>query len=329
LYLAQESLPSIIKKVEPSTVVVLTYDEDGTALGIGSGFFIDSNGDIITNYHVVEGASQARIKTADGNIHPVVAVVAEDRDGDLVRLSVDIPRNAVRSLSVSPSLPEVGERVIVVGNPLGLEHTVSDGIVSAIREIPSYGKIIQITAPISKGSSGSPVVNMKGEVIGVATFHMAWGENLNFAIPGERVARLRSGIGRPPLKGEATRRGYGPTSAEELYTAGLDCLGRKDYGKALSYFEKAAEKNPRSAEAHFGIGYCKLMLGRPEEAIRSYKDAIRVKPDYAEAHYNLGIAYFSIGEKGSAFQEYRILRDLNQVLAIKLFNHISSKAGKD
>ena len=106
-------------------------------------------------------------------------IVAEDREGDIIRVSVDIPLNVVHPLSVSASVPEVGERVVVIGSPLGLERTVSDGIVSAIREIPAFGKIIQTTASLSSGSSGSPVVNMKGEVIGVATFQVVEGQNLN------------------------------------------------------------------------------------------------------------------------------------------------------
>ncbi len=76
------------------------------------------------------------------------------------------------------------------GSPLGLEKTLSDGIVSAIREIPGFGKVIQITAPISPGSSGSPVLNMQGEVIGIVTFQIVEGQNLNFAIPSERIASL-------------------------------------------------------------------------------------------------------------------------------------------
>jgi hypothetical protein len=81
----------------------------------------------------------------------------------------------------------------VIGTPLGLEQTVSDGIVSARREIPGFGRIVQMTAPISPGSSGSPVLNMRGEVVGVATFLIDMGQNLNFAIPAEITGRLHRG----------------------------------------------------------------------------------------------------------------------------------------
>ncbi|MBU1290789.1 serine protease [bacterium] len=146
-----ESLPSIIKRIEPSTVIVFTYDRKGNFLRLGSGFFISQNGDVITNYHVLQGASSAKVKTSDGKTHPITYIVADDEQSDIIRLSVDIPSKYVYPLSLSETIPEVGERIIVYGSPLGLEKTVSDGIVSAIREVPDYGKLIQITAPVSPG----------------------------------------------------------------------------------------------------------------------------------------------------------------------------------
>ena len=185
-----ENLPTLIKIIKPSVVIVFAYDDKGEFLKLGSGFFISQSGDIITNYHVLQGADSAEVKTSDGKTYPITYIVAGDEQSDIICLSVDIPSQYVHPLSLSATVPEVGERIIVYGSPLGLEKTVSDGIVSAIREVPGYGKLIQITAPISPGSSGSPVLNMKGEVIGVATFQMIEGQNLNFAIPSERITKL-------------------------------------------------------------------------------------------------------------------------------------------
>ena len=185
-----ESLPSLIKRIKPSTVIIFAYDDKGEFLKLGSGFFISQSGDIITNYHVLQGASSAEIKASDGKTHPINYIVADDEQSDIICLSVNIPSQYVYPLSLSTTIPEVGERIIVYGSPLGLEKTASDGIISAIREVPGYGKLIQISAPISPGSSGSPVLNMKGEVIGIATLQMVEGQNLNFAIPSERIARL-------------------------------------------------------------------------------------------------------------------------------------------
>ena len=96
--LAQEELPAIVKRIEPSTVVILTYDKEGEMLGQGSGFFISPNGDVITNWHVLQGASRVEVKTAEGKVYPITQIVAEDREGDIIRVSADIPLNVVHPL---------------------------------------------------------------------------------------------------------------------------------------------------------------------------------------------------------------------------------------
>jgi tetratricopeptide (TPR) repeat protein len=300
--LAQERLSEIIKKIEPSTVVILTYDKDGNIISQGSGFFISKNGDIITSRHVLAGAYSAGVKTINGKIYPITLIVAEDKEADLIRASVNIPVESVYPLPISSSIPEVGERVAVIGSPLGLERTVSDGIISAVRDIPAFGKIYQITAPISPGSSGSPVVNMKGEVIGVATFQFVEGQNLNFAIPGERIAKLKTEKGKTLDEWKMGKTEEWLDSAEGLYYAGLIFLWADDYEKALPYFENAAKKDPLFAEAYFQIGFCNGSLGRYTEAIQAYKQAIRIKPDLAEAHYNLGWAYAKLGRYTEAIE---------------------------
>jgi len=302
---AQETLPEIIKKVQASTVLILTYDEAGKVKAQGSGFFISKNGDIITNRHVLEEASKAEIKVGEGKVYAITGIVAEDKEHDLIRASVDIPPEIVSPIELNCSVPEVGERVIVIGSPLGLDQTVSDGIVSAVREIPQFGKIIQITAPLSPGSSGSPVVNMKGEVIGIATFQILEGQNLNFSIPSERIAKLESGKVKTLAEWKSGKTEEWLSSAEGLSAIGLFHAGAEDYEKALSYLERAVKQDPNFADAYFLIGWCHDMLGKYNEAIESYKQAIRIKPDYAEAHFNLGGAYVSLGRYNEAIESYR------------------------
>ena len=358
--LAQENLPAIIKKIAPSVVLVLAYDDNRDFLGQGSGFFISKDGVVVTNRHVLEGINSAEIKTADGNVYPIDEVVAEDKDHDLIQvrarsieLALKFKQNTVRPLSISTSYPEVGERIIVIGSPLGLEQTVSDGIVSAIRKIPEFGNIIQITAPISPGSSGSPVVNMKGEVIGVATLQSIVGQNLNFAISGERLAILKPGSGEPLADYWIT--------AKELFRKGLSLFREKDYEKALYYFKKVVQRDEtflvsssiydHIGESNYALGryteaieafkkaislvdphasgsifwYHKIglsynALGNYIEAIDAYKMAINEYPTYAEAHFQLGFVYFKLGDWDSGVKEYRILKDLNGDLAHELYN---------
>ncbi len=306
-----ESLPSIIKRIEPSTVIVFTYDNKGNFLRLGSGFFISQNGDIITNYHVLYGASSAEIKTSDGKTYPITYIIAGDEQNDIIRLSVDIPSEYVLPLSLSETIPEIGERIIVYGNPLELEYTVSDGIVYSVREISEYGKIIQITAPISPGSSGSPVLNMNGEVIGIATFQMIEGQNLNFAIPGERIASLdlagdkKTSVGEELFEQEEKEK-KDSDYAYEAYNQAQIFIDKKEYKKALPYLEIAIKTDISSlkARAYFNIGFCHDKLKTYSKAIEAYKETIRIYPDYAIAHCNLGFAYDQLGFHEDAIEAY-------------------------
>jgi serine protease Do len=193
---AQENLPQLIKRILPAVVTVVGFNARGKPIRIGSGFFIDRQGHLITNLHVIQGVARAEVKLPHGGLYPLTVLVAEDKQADLVKLKVTLPEGTPHFLRVSPARPEVGEHVVVLGSPLGLEQTVSEGMVSAIRKIRHRGEFLQISAPISPGSSGGPVVNMQGQVIGIATFQIR-GQNINFAVPGNRVLALKDGPPRP------------------------------------------------------------------------------------------------------------------------------------
>jgi S1-C subfamily serine protease len=179
---AQQDLTPIVEKVSESVVVVYSLDSRGKISGQGTGFLV-TKGRIVTNRHVIDGAFAIKIKTKVGNIYSVTHVLAPNRNLDLACLFIRNAEERIKSLIPKSTAPKLGENILVIGNPLGLEQTVSNGIISAIRELKGFGKVYQLTAPISRGSSGSPVVDMKGEVLGVVTFYMQGGQNLNFAIP--------------------------------------------------------------------------------------------------------------------------------------------------
>jgi S1-C subfamily serine protease len=187
----QVSLAPLVKKIQPSVVTITTFNTSGESERLGSGFFVNKDGLVVTNYHVVEGAYRIIVETSNGTKYNVRTVIDSDKNNDLASLLVDIRSDKNNYLKISAVLPEPGDRVMVIGSPLGLEQTVSDGVVSAIRNITKTGEILQISAPISPGSSGGPVVNLRGEVIGVATFQIVAGQNLNFAIPGYRVLAIQ------------------------------------------------------------------------------------------------------------------------------------------
>src|SRR5216117_2335512 len=229
---AQDELPDLVRRIKPSAVAIETFDARGEKLARGSGFFIDVDR-VVTNRHVIEGAYRAEVHLNSGHSFPVKTVIAIDAEGDVALLKVDAPVNLVRPLSLDRTSPQEGESVVVIGNPFGLEGSVTNGIVSAVRDIPGFGRIIQITAPISPGSSGSPVVNMNGQVIGVATLQVTGGQSVNFAIPSERIAQLdRSALAdaQQISLGElvATTGRNKRAKAVEYFRAGLSFLTKDD-----------------------------------------------------------------------------------------------------
>src|SRR5205823_14621407 len=137
---ARTELPDLVRRVKPSVVSVLTYDAKGEPLISGTGFFVRP-GEVLTNMHVIKGAHRVEIHTLEGKgrTYPVAGALAIDEEADLALLSVNLPEERSRPLVLSSSLPEEGEQIFVIGNPLRLEGSVSDGIVSAVREVPDVG----------------------------------------------------------------------------------------------------------------------------------------------------------------------------------------------
>jgi tetratricopeptide (TPR) repeat protein len=301
---AQDFLPELVKRVKPSSVSIETFNAKGEPVSRGSGFFI-ANNRVITNRHVIERSTRVVITLVDGKKFIAKGVLAVDGEGDLALLQVDVPPGLSRPLPIVARVPQEGESIVVIGNPFGLEGSVSDGIVSAVREISGYGKIIQITAPISPGSSGSPVVNMYGQVVGVATLQAAEGQSLNFAVPAERIGQLKvSGLQTVSELSADTRKNK-RANAERAYSQGVAQLSRDDYARALPYFEQAADLDPNYAEAWYQAGYSYGALGRYQDALKASKQAAKLRPDWPEAFINVGASNYALGDYKEAAEAYR------------------------
>lgn len=319
----EETLPELVRRVKPSVVSVITYNEKGEVNVTGSGFFVRP-GQVLTNLHVVEGASRAEIRTFDGKgkTYAVEGLLAVDNDGDLALLGVQMPAERARAVETAPALPEEGEKIFVIGNPLRLEGSVSDGIVSAVREVPNLGKIIQITAPISHGSSGSPVFNMKGQVIGIVTIRVMNGQNINLAIGTARASELKANAA--PLSFAEAGKGKSSSKPETLadwsYRSGLNSLWLGNYDSALGYFENAVNKNPDRADAWIQVGFCKVKQGKNQDAIRAFQQALKLRPNSYEAHNKLGDAYYYAGNYYKAIESYKHAVALRPDLAEGYFN---------
>lgn len=172
----------------PSVVLLVMEDANGQPVSLGSGFFVRENV-IASNFHVIEGASRGYAKLVGKKTkYDITGVVGTDASRDLVLLAVTDAKAPTLQLGDSRQVA-VGDEVFAVGNPQGLEGTFSQGIVSSVRQVESE-TLLQITAPISPGSSGGPVLNSQGKVIGVAVATFKGGQNLNFAIPANSLAAL-------------------------------------------------------------------------------------------------------------------------------------------
>jgi tetratricopeptide (TPR) repeat protein len=296
----------LVDRVQQAVVTIRTFDPDMKPIGLGTGFFINDQGHLITNYHVLEGAYAATVKTREGQSYPVVAVLAENKGVDLIELAADIPAGHRRWLRVTDSPPDIADPIVVVGSPMGLEQTVSEGIVSAIREIPEVGTLFQISAPISSGSSGSPVVNRRGEVVGIISFQSRVGQNLNFAVASTNLLKLKVNDEKPSLGEWAYAQiKNDPQKVQNLCREGFRFTIRGEYQKALSYFQEAVATRPDDADAWFGLGNCYIGLEQPEEAIAAYREVIRTDPDNANAYYNLGLYYRQLGRYESAVATFQ------------------------
>ena len=189
---AQLDVAKLVAAIDPAVVTIVCPD------GLGSGFVVDRAGEIVTNYHVVEGATEATVIFPDKTRFPVKGFLACAPRKDLVLLKIGPGNRELPTLRVAAVAPAKGEKGYAFGAPMGLSGSVSDGIVASVRQLPEAQdegydtgfEVIQTTAPISPGNSGGPLVNTHGEVVGVNTLGSVIAQNVNFAISSSHVRDL-------------------------------------------------------------------------------------------------------------------------------------------
>lgn len=175
----------IYDQCSSSVFYISTYDIDGNSFASGSGFFIAEGGIAVTNYHVLENAINASVTLTNGESYEIEGIIDYNEDMDYA--IIKIKGYGFKPLKIGDSkLVSGGDTIYTIGNPLGLTNSISDGIVSNANRADING-MIQITAPISPGSSGGALIDIYGEVIGVTTSSLVRGQNLNFAIPINNV----------------------------------------------------------------------------------------------------------------------------------------------
>jgi Flp pilus assembly protein TadD len=302
-------LKALAKKARPAVLLLVVSDANGKEIATGTGFLVSSDGKLITNHHVIEKAANAIAKAENDGLFPVEGVLVDDPKNDLVLLKVKGKDLPFLTLGKSENI-EVGTRIAVIGSPLGLEGTLSEGIISAVRELMGNIRKLQITAAISPGSSGSPVMNAKGDVVGIAAALLREGQSLNLAVPVECANRLmakNTATAKPQPLGNSAVDGNDEDAiySDPDWRASCAAEANGDSIEGLKRSKVLVKRYPNNATAWFGLGSAFDILDFTEDAIAAYRHAIKIKPDDSDSWYNLGNAYRKSGRTSDAIAAYR------------------------
>ncbi len=303
-------LEALAQRIAPAVFRLEVKDAEGKLTGTGTAFAISADGLAVTNFHVVEGGDSFIARTTQGAEFTVSGVTATDPAADLALITIKASNLPFLELGESAAL-RIGAPVSVFGCPQGLSGTLSEGILSARRTeteiagktMPNGGDLLQVTAPISAGSSGSPVIDHTGRVIGVAAagFTSLNAQNLNFVIPIEAVKKLQKDAanGLADLR-EVVRtlrpEPKGKQNPESAFFADPDAaLFQKladagDWIHCVKIAKQLLDRHPQSSSACYFLGYSHAAIGLSEQAETSFKRGLAISPEDADLWRCLGNA---------------------------------------
>jgi len=293
----------LFRRLSPSVFVVETLDSKGTAIALGSAVGIDK-GEVVTNRHVVEDGKSWRVRQGDRTWAAKIAFL--DAEHDLCGLQVAGLQASPVSLRLSSTL-SVGEHVYTLGAPEGLELSLSEGLVSALRKFEG-GSFIQTTAPISHGSSGGGLFDSQGKLIGVTTFTVKDGQNLNFAIPADLVVGLKDHPATELHHADAERNA---SQAMILSQAAHEAAESGNYQRALELSEQLSVLTPNDPFLWSYVGALYLKVKQPDNAVTACQKAVRLAPDQADGWGCLGDAYTELKQYLQAEEALKKALDLD------------------
>lgn len=308
----------LFRTASPAVVKLVVRDSDKREIGIASGFVIGYEQPespvmrhhepfiwkVVTNYHVIHPAISLDVKLEDGTIASALEVIAEDDATDLAVISLVATSKPRCVLALSDATAPIGSKVYTIGSPRGMDNSLSDGLVSGYRNYGLHLPWIQISAPISPGSSGGPLLSADGMVLGVTTASLADAQNLNFAVPAQEVTRLleRNASSRPVWKDAS----IAETISRAVVDAQLDFAMR--YAREnLGVGDHEPEQSPQAfLESQIRSGDSLAMIvraydlqneGNTPEATAMFRKAAELAPDRHSylAFFEIGVASQQIG----------------------------------
>jgi cytochrome c-type biogenesis protein CcmH/NrfG len=297
-FLAEAKTPGeIYEQAAKSTVVVRNMDSAGKAKSMGSGVVLPDR-DVVTNCHVVKGASQLKVRV--GKQEYPATLRYSDWDRDVCSLSVAGIIAPAVVVGSTKSL-KVGAKVYAIGAPKGLELTLSDGIVSSLREVEG-GQYIQTTAAISPGSSGGGLFDENGSLVGLTTFYFAEGQSLNFAVPVEWVKELPK---------RSVKAATDAQTMTQWLNKSAELESRKDWTGFLEHSLRWTKAQPGSDIAWFSLGHAYFRAKQIAKSIEAFQEALRINPKLAEAWGSLGVVYGRSGQLDKSIEAFQQALRLN------------------
>lgn len=299
----EKTASDILNKNLNAVATLIVYDKNHAPISQGSGFFINHKGMLATNYHVVKDGWNVEAKMPSGAYYKLKGVVKKNPDEDLIILQFDAKDTPSVEMGDSELL-EPGQKIFAIGTPVGLESTVSEGIVSNPKRELEGHEFIQFTAPISPGNSGGGLFDKNGDAVGLtaatkdipAAGEHSGTQNLNFAVP---INKLKAG-----LAGEVSPLAAG--SAAYYYALGNLADNEMKYDKAMELYEKAIAQDEKYTDAYIGLAGDYFMDKKFDLEVKAYQEAVVSDSQDADAHYYLGTAYEDIGDFNKAIDEFRL-----------------------
>jgi len=288
---------ALFAKASPCVVRIEIMKADFTKMGQGSGFLVSSDGVIVTNHHVMRAGRKGMVLFGDEKAYPVAAVLAQDEKKDLAVIKINATDMPYLELFPKDKKPEIGARAFAIGTPVGYTNTLSEGLVSGLRDQENRS-VVQTTAPISSGSSGGPLLDAKARVIGVNTYvHVEHGggsivENINFAVASKEVRELltRAMAAKAKLPPATAGKPLDKESVERL-TKAYEHVSKSQWLDAAVVTKELRTKNPENVEVLLLGAFLALKMNQPDEAQETYKKIVETDPNEAEGHLGLGLVY--------------------------------------
>lgn len=240
--LSAQTAGELYNRFSPAVVLIELIGDTGKVKGRGTGFIVSSSGQILTNYHVIAHAKKATVRLANGDAYDTVEVLDVDQRKDIALLkikAIDLPTVVIGN----SSQVHVGDTVLSLSNPLGLQNTLSSGIVGGIRSMDGY-KYFQVSTPISHGSSGGPLFNVAGQVVGITTALIEEGQNLNFAVPIDYAKGILASPGAPKSLAAV----YEPEAEPPKAAAKSDVGSLAEGGEQQVSAAPSTERKPQPSE---------------------------------------------------------------------------------